>query len=86
MEPELLIRLDKIEQKLNQVLDSINSGNRFITPMYSMDDVARRLNMSKRTVKKLIDQGHIFGTRIGSAWRMKPENLERWLEKKQVTW
>lgn len=44
--------------------------------------VAERLNVSVRKVDYMIEQGEIVGFKIGKSWRMKPENLERWIEKK----
>jgi excisionase family DNA binding protein len=48
-----------------------------------MDEVAARLNCSKRKVEKMVAEGEIIGFKLGKLWRMRPENLERWIETKE---
>lgn len=52
------------------------------TPCLTIEDVVKRLNVSKRTVERMIQRGDIVGFYVGRVWRMKPENLERWIEKR----
>jgi excisionase family DNA binding protein len=82
MEPELIVQLDRIEHRLIEIHRLFESNARAIPPMYTVKDVARRLNVSTSKVSKLISQGLLVGAKIGGSWRMKPENLERWIDRK----
>lgn len=53
-----------------------------IQPLLTKKDVCVKLVISLRTLDRMIERGEITGLKIGGQWRMKPENLERWIEKK----
>jgi excisionase family DNA binding protein len=42
-------------------------------------DVARRLRVSVKTVRRELDRGHLIGHRIGSQWRISPADLAGYL-------
>jgi excisionase family DNA binding protein len=54
-----------------------------IRPAYTKKDVATRLNCSVRKVETMIEKREIVGFYVGNEWRMRPENLERWIDKKE---
>lgn len=55
-----------------------------LNPMLTKKDVCQKLVISLRTLNRLIDRGEIIGAKIGGQWRIRPENLERWIEKKEM--
>jgi excisionase family DNA binding protein len=54
-----------------------------INPCLTMDEVVTRLNCSKRKVEQMVANGELVGFYIGKLWRMRPENLERWIEARE---
>lgn len=42
-------------------------------------DVARRLRVSVKTVRRELDRSHLIGHRIGSQWRIAPADLADYL-------
>ena len=54
-----------------------------IVPCLTKKEVAQRLNVSLRKVDYMIAGGDLVGFYIGKCWRMKPEHLERWMEKRE---
>jgi excisionase family DNA binding protein len=48
-------------------------------PWLTPGDVARQLRISVKTVQRELDCGHLVGHRIGSQWRISPENLTAYL-------
>lgn len=55
-----------------------------ITPCLTIKEVAERLNCSVRTVERMIHTREIIGFKVGADWRIRPENLERWIEKRET--
>lgn len=72
-----------IESLLEKKVDTSNAAPQ---SCLTKKHVAERLNVSLRKVDYMIEAGEIVGFKIGKSWRMKAENLERWIEKKQVRW
>lgn len=52
-------------------------------PCLTKKDVAQRLNVSEKTVDRMRKAGKLIGFKIKGQWRMKPENLERWISNKE---
>ncbi len=50
-----------------------------MTPLLSVRAVAERLNVSQKTVYKLIDQRKLGSLKIGGAVRVRPDALEAFL-------
>jgi len=59
------------------------SEKQLITPCLTLKEVAARLNCSLRTVEKMIAAREIVGFKVGNEWRIRPEWLEKWIEKKE---
>jgi excisionase family DNA binding protein len=55
-----------------------------ILPLLTKKEVCEKLSISLRTLDRMIGKGEIVGAKIGSQWRMKQENLERWIDQKQT--
>lgn len=56
-----------------------------IKPCLTKKEVALRLNVSIRKLQYMISAGEIAGFYVGNEWRMKPENLERWMDIRSKT-
>lgn len=46
----------------------------------TMDEIAEYLKVSKETIYKMAQKGHIPGSKIGSQWRFRKERVDSWLE------
>jgi excisionase family DNA binding protein len=49
--------------------------------MLSVEEVARRFNVSTRTVVRLVERRQLRALRVGRQWRVKPEWIDEWIEK-----
>lgn len=49
--------------------------------VYTLDDVARLLKMTKRTLYAYIDAGSLHAVKIGKSWRMTEEDVRDFLAK-----
>lgn len=47
--------------------------------------VAEYLNLAEKTIKDYLRAGKIRGVKIGNVWRVKPEDLEAFVDKHTVT-
>jgi excisionase family DNA binding protein len=56
--------------------DSGTSRSRRAAPLLSVEDVAERLNVSTKTVRRLIALGQLRGTRIGRTIRIQEAEVE----------
>lgn len=54
-----------------------------ISPCLTKKDVAQRLRVSVKTVNRMIKKGELIGFKPHGEWRMRPENLERWISNKE---
>jgi excisionase family DNA binding protein len=53
--------------------------------LLTINDVSEKLGVTPRTVRYWIEKGYISFIKLPSgALRMKEENLERWVEKREV--
>jgi excisionase family DNA binding protein len=55
-----------------------------ILPLLTKKEVCEKLHISLSTLDRKIKKGEIVGLKMGGLWRMKPENLERWIDQKQT--
>ena len=51
-----------------------------MTVLLSIQDVMDRLQMSRPTVDRLVPTGAIRASRVGRQWRIRPEDLESYLD------
>ena len=56
--------------------DSGTSRSPRAPPLLSVEDVAERLNVSTKTIRRLIARGQLRGTRIGRAIRIQEAEVE----------
>ena len=47
---------------------------------FSVGELAALLGVHQRTVYRALTSGRLVGVRVGAAWRVRPEDLEAWLE------
>ena len=47
--------------------------------MLSIRAVADHLDVSTKTIRRWIDRGELLAFKVGSQWRIHPEDLERFL-------
>ena len=48
--------------------------------LLSIKDVAYRLQLSERTVRRLLDGGELSAFRVRGQWRISVEDLQKYLE------
>ena len=48
------------------------------------DDVARYLNVHRKTVINLVERGELKGYRVGRNWRFRKGDVEAYLERQQA--
>jgi excisionase family DNA binding protein len=54
-------------------------------PAYlTTEDVVAYLNVTPRTIYRLIRTGELPATRIGHQWRVRQSDLEEWLERQRI--
>ena len=56
----------------------------FTKSLLKAEEVAEKLSLAKSTVYKLIQSGSIQSVRIGRSVRIRPEDLEEYIEKQLV--
>ena len=47
------------------------------------DDVARYLNVHRKTVINLVERGELRGYRVGRNWRFRKSDVDQYLERQQ---
>jgi len=52
--------------------------------LLTIEDLAEYLNISRRTVYRLLKEGTLPGYRIGSHMRFRRGEIDRWLEGKRL--
>jgi excisionase family DNA binding protein len=62
------------------VEDDADSGNR--TDLLSVEQVARRLNVSAQTVRTLTRTGGLRTVRVGTKMRFRPQWVEDYIERR----
>ena len=74
---------DSLTKSLSEIVDSRfdsnNSTTSQPTPLLTVDDVARYLSVSKRTVETLISDGELVPLRIRSARRFAKDAVDSYL-------
>ena len=48
--------------------------------LLTIKDVARRLQLSERTVRRLLDAGELSAFRVRRQWRIAEEDLQKYLK------
>jgi len=49
--------------------------------MLTLDDVAKILNVSAATVRRLIEDGELKAIKVRGQWRVKQSDLDKYIEK-----
>ena len=50
-----------------------------LTPLFTIPDVADICRVSTKTVRRWIAAGDLVAMRLGSQWRIAPEDLDRFM-------
>ena len=53
--------------------------------MITVNEVAEKLNISSRMVRKLIMEGKLPALKFGNTYRIVPEDLEKFIQDSKVT-
>jgi excisionase family DNA binding protein len=48
--------------------------------IFSLEQVAKKLNVSERTILRQIQAGKLVGFKVGRAWRFRAEALEDYIK------
>jgi excisionase family DNA binding protein len=51
--------------------------------LYTLKEAAELLNVSTKTVTRYIKQGNLKASKLGSQWRIKPSEVERFVDKSE---
>lgn len=54
-----------------------------LSPIMTLKEVAEYLRIHQTTLRKLIRRGEILGFKIGSDYRFRRDEIEKWLAEKQ---
>lgn len=49
-------------------------------PIFTLDDLATYLRVSKSTLYKLVQEGKVPGHKVGKHWRFRRETIDQWLD------
>lgn len=50
-----------------------------IEPWLSVEDIARHLGVSKKTIYLWLERDHIPARRLGKLWKLKPSEVDAWV-------
>ena len=51
--------------------------------LFTLEELARYLKISKPTLYKMVEKGKIPALKIANQWRFKKDDINRWLEKQR---
>jgi excisionase family DNA binding protein len=54
-------------------------------PIFTLDDLATYLRVSKSTLYKLVQEGKVPGHKVGKHWRFRRESIDQWLDENPNT-
>ena len=66
-----------------QALKSLEKTSKMQKEILTIEEAAEFLQLSKRSLYKLLSQGKLPGRKILNKWRFERESLKRWLNKGQ---
>lgn len=52
-----------------------------LTEYYGINDVANKLNCTKRTIYNLIERGELRAVKVGSRWKFSQKEIEDYLQR-----
>jgi len=53
--------------------------------IFSLEQVAKKLNVSKRTITRQIEAGKLVGFKVGKSWRFRSEALDDYIRGQEAT-
>jgi len=51
--------------------------------LFTLEELAKYLKISKPTLYKMVEKGKIPALKIANQWRFKKDDITRWLEKQR---
>lgn len=54
-----------------------------LEPLLTVEEIARRLNITPHLVNRLIRDGHLTGYKVGREWRVDPQDFEDYLRRQR---
>ena len=54
----------------------------YVDEIMSLDELVDYLKVSKSTLYKLVQRGHLPGKKVGKQWRFHKEAVDAWLKSK----
>ncbi len=55
-----------------------------ISSLLTLDQVAARVNVSRRTVRRYVERGELAAIRLPGLFRFDPPEVERFIDKRRV--
>jgi len=55
-----------------------------MTELMTVDEVARYLRVTEKTIYRLLKQDHIPATKVGHQWRFGKETIDDWLQRQSI--
>ena len=52
-------------------------------PLLTVEEIAKRLNITTHLANRLIREGHLPGYKVGREWRVDPKDFEDYLRKQR---
>jgi len=72
-------RLDRIEAMVEEILDHVRDPQP--DPLWSIEDVAARLSMSRRTIEKMVAEGDLTPIWIRGQRRFDPKTIDAYIRR-----
>ena len=54
-------------------------------PFLTLEEAAAMLQVSKRTLQRLVQRREMPGLKIGGQWRIPPDRFMKWIEERMVS-
>jgi excisionase family DNA binding protein len=67
-----------------QVLMTVKNVGVRPSALWTTEDVVAYLNVTPRTIYRLIRTGELPAIRIGHQWRIRQSDLDEWLDRQRV--
>ena len=69
---------------VSQVLMTVKNVGVRPSALWTTEDVVAYLNVTPRTIYRLIRTGELPAIRIGHQWRIRQSDLDEWLDRQRV--
>jgi excisionase family DNA binding protein len=73
----------RVSQRFCDYSRQVGQKGREMKPLKT-HEIAKRLDCSQRTIRRLLDEGKLPGFKIGGTWRVKVEEMQEILQKRHT--